>query len=96
MSFARSSEFDWEADADSVVVPEQPAIAVYKNHEGHVVIRQAGHYGPDEDQSIVIVKENVAKLVERLLEVARVEAAPTAPPSEINRATDGPPLRLVG
>ena len=41
-------ENSWNDD-DCVVIPHQAAIAVYFNLHGDLVIRQEGHYGPDED-----------------------------------------------
>jgi hypothetical protein len=43
-----ANEVSWNDD-DCVVIPHQAAIAVYFNPHGDVVIRQEGHYGPDED-----------------------------------------------
>jgi hypothetical protein len=43
-----ANEFSWNGD-DCVVIPRQAAIAVYFNLHGDLVIRQEGHYGPDED-----------------------------------------------
>jgi hypothetical protein len=40
--------FNWNpngADADDIIVRHQPAIAIYINTHGDVVIRQEGYYG---------------------------------------------------
>jgi len=75
-----SEDFDWNPngeDGDSIVVRHQPAIAVYFSPHGNLVIRQEGHYGPDEDQCICITEDNVPKLVQALLEACGFETATT-------------------
>ena len=74
-----SSDFDWRSDEDKacVVVHHQPAIAVYVNSRDAVVMRQEGHYGPDEDQCIYVIKDNVPRVVRALLEAAGFETATT-------------------
>jgi hypothetical protein len=66
-----SDDFNWNTAVDegTVVVRHQPAIAVYTNPHDEVVIRQEGHYGPDEDQFIYLTRENVRKVVNKVLEV---------------------------
>ena len=39
-------DFDWSKNKDDIVVPGQPAIAVYFNPRGEVVIRQEGQHHP--------------------------------------------------
>jgi hypothetical protein len=55
-----SPDFDWnprnDDDDHSIVVRGQPAIAVYLNSHDEVVIRQEGHYGPDEDNFVYVTK----------------------------------------
>jgi hypothetical protein len=73
-------DFDWSSngeDSDSIVVNHQPAIAVYLNPRNEVVIRQEGHYGPDEDQFVFVTKDNVTKFVQAILEAAGFESATT-------------------
>jgi hypothetical protein len=74
---ANSPEFDWYPDSDDndhcVVLRHQLGIAVYLNHRDDVVIRQQEEYG-DEDYVIYVNKDNVLKLVERLLAKADSEA----------------------
>jgi len=48
--------FDWERDADCIVLREQPATAVYEGKGGHVVIRQTNGY--EDDVTILIAPEN--------------------------------------
>jgi hypothetical protein len=63
-------DFNWSQDGDAVVVPHQAAIAVYENPRGEIVIRQEGHYGPDEDHWIVVSRENLVALILRLQEIS--------------------------
>jgi hypothetical protein len=72
-----TDDFDWCGDDDCIVVPSQPAIAVYLNSNDAVMIRQKGHYGLDEDQFVYITKVNVPKVVQALLEAAGYETATT-------------------
>jgi hypothetical protein len=65
-------EFDWTGeDRDSIIVHHQPAIAVYRNADGHVVIRQEGHYGPEEDHFVLVRPENAARLVDAIMAIVR-------------------------
>jgi hypothetical protein len=71
-----SPEFDWNPSNDvdhSIVVRHQPAIAVYLNPHDEVVIRQQDDY--DHDQFVYITKDNVLKVVERVLAIAGIQAA---------------------
>jgi hypothetical protein len=75
-----SSEFDWQCSAEEkeyIAVRQQRAIGIYLNPHDEVVIRQEGHYGPEEDHWIYITKDNVPK-VQALLETAGFETATTS------------------
>ena len=54
-----TKDFDWYGDSESVVVRHQPAIAVYLNPHGEVVIRQEGQY--DEDHWIYVTRDNAVR-----------------------------------
>ena len=57
-----SDDFKWEPENGAVIVPEQKAIAVYRNPWGQVVIRAgAAEYG-DEDSFVVVSTEHVPAL----------------------------------
>jgi hypothetical protein len=71
-----SDDFCWGSDNDSIIIPHQPAIAVYFNPPGEVVIRQEGHYHPDEDHWIYIQIENLDPLIAKLQRIARREIEP--------------------
>lgn len=58
--------YSFSPQNEDVVIAHQPAIAVYENTWGHVVIRQEGHYGPDEDNWITCAPENLQRLIEKL------------------------------
>jgi hypothetical protein len=79
VAMSASDEFNWREvdDNECIIVRHQPAIAVYLNPHGGVVIRQEGHYGPDEDQCIFITRDNVPTLTHALLEAAGFETADT-------------------
>jgi hypothetical protein len=62
-------DFDWITD-DSVIIPRQPAIAVYFNKCDEIVIRQGADY-PDEDRFVYVRRENLAPLIHRLQEIER-------------------------
>lgn len=62
-----SEEFDWD-DVD-VIVPEQGAIAVFKNPFGNIVVRGRAQY-PDEDKWIVFLPQYAEVIVRRIIEEA--------------------------
>ena len=62
-------EFDWSPsgkDANSIVIHEQSAIAVYANVNGDTVVSEKARNYPDEDRFIVIRPDNVQALSEAL------------------------------
>jgi hypothetical protein len=70
-------DFSWGADKESIVIPSQPAIAVYFNPRGEVVIRQEGRFGLDEDRWIYIQIENLDPLIDILQRIAEREIEPS-------------------
>ena len=66
-----TKDFDWCRDSESVVVRHQPAIAVYINPHGEVVIRQEGQY--DDDHWIYLTRDNAPKVAQAILEAAGIE-----------------------
>jgi hypothetical protein len=66
-------DFDWDRDSDSIVVPAQPAIAVYFNPRGEVVIRQEAQLHPDEDHYVFLHIKNLPPLISRLQQIVRGE-----------------------
>ena len=63
MEPTESTEFSWESEP--VVVEEVEAVAVYKNPQGRIVIRQKDFMG-DEDSFIFIHQQHVDKLIAAL------------------------------
>lgn len=59
--------FDWSKDADAVAVPTQLGIAVYRNIEGNIVIRQEADWNDEEDTVIVVREVFLAPLIDRLI-----------------------------
>jgi hypothetical protein len=64
----RGLDFDWAHYRGDIVVPSQPAIAVYTNPDDAIVIRQEGQYGPDEDHWVYVHRQNLHALIRRLQE----------------------------
>lgn len=70
-----TDSFDWIGS--NVVVHSQPATAVYLNPHGQVVVRQEGHYGPEEDAWLYFSIENVPLIARAMLEAAGYETETT-------------------
>jgi hypothetical protein len=62
---------DWSDE--SVVVREQPAISVYRNKFGDVVVRQQSWY--DDDPCIIIQLQNAADVARAILEEAGFDSS---------------------
>ena len=57
-------DFDWMTD-QTVVVSHSPGIAVYRNKEDSVVLRQ---YDMGEDSFVIIRKEDVKKIAKAIVD----------------------------
>lgn len=68
------NDFDWLTDK-SVIVPEQQAIAVYRNPKGELVIRQMRAWCDEEDRFIVIHDGNVETFLDKLCDVIGIPSA---------------------
>jgi hypothetical protein len=66
--------FDWFKDA-SVIVPEQQAVAVYRNQQGDIVIRQERSWSQDDDSFVVIHPDNLMRVIDRLCDLAGIGSA---------------------
>jgi hypothetical protein len=64
-----SDEFRW--NDEDIVVPCQPPIAIYRNPSGGIVIRQDQTAFYDNDHWIVVLPENLPRLIRRLQEIER-------------------------
>ena len=65
-------DFNWIADAADVVVPDQAAIAVYRNARGDIVVRQEASITYDEDHLVVVAPEHAQALAHAILSAAGV------------------------
>ena len=61
--------FDWAKD-DSVAVQTQPALAVYSNKFGQVVIRREAAWDEEDDVFVHITKQNLLTIIGAMLEAA--------------------------
>jgi hypothetical protein len=57
-----NSRFDWANDP-AIVIKRQPAIAIYVNCRGELVIRQEAGIGFDEDECVFVRPDHVVKLI---------------------------------
>ena len=77
------TEFDWH-DANEVIVREQPAIAVYINPAGDIVLRQRGDCF-DDDAWIWFHPEHAAAVAAAILEAAALDAPVSTPePTQVD------------
>jgi hypothetical protein len=82
MEDSRMSErFNWLEAAETVVVPEQAAIAVYINVNGGIVIRQDGGW-PDEDNIVIVAPLHAEALAQAILEAAGVYSPSASGPAD--------------
>ena len=80
-----SEHFDWNPNGENggdIIVRHQPAIAIYLNPHGELVIRQEGYYGPDEDQFVFVSAANMLNVAEKMLETAGIDMSVAEPPAE--------------
>jgi hypothetical protein len=83
MTISSTADFDWNGDDDAVVLREQPAVAVYQNPRGQIVIRQERAWDEDSDTVVLILPENVSAIVRALQSVAREISGEAVPPRQI-------------
>lgn len=62
-------DFDWSRTF--VAIEQVNAVALYKNKDGHLVIRQRNSMG-EEDSFIIIPMDRVASLAKEMREMAKV------------------------
>jgi hypothetical protein len=63
---AEPEENHFLPESESLVLPSQPAIAVYTNRYGQVVIRQEETFGDDGDHFVYICPQHLDALIVRL------------------------------
>jgi len=68
----KAEDFDWFTD-DSVVVADQPSVAIYHNRMGNIVIRaEARQDSPDEDPCIILsTRQSASAVIEALKRALR-------------------------
>jgi hypothetical protein len=71
---AEANDFSW-SDESLVVVKRVDAIAVYKNPEGDIVIRQENR-GNDEDSRVVVPPQYAYTLVESIQRMLKAQLFP--------------------
>jgi hypothetical protein len=64
-------DWDWLEGKADICIPSQPAIAVYRNPDGHIVIRQEAAMHPDEDHWIYVQHENIELLIMKLQDMLK-------------------------
>jgi hypothetical protein len=69
-----ASDFDWSND-DSIVLHEQPPIAVYINQSSGLTIRQERSWNQDDDIIIAIAPENVGTFIDKLTDIIGIPSA---------------------
>ena len=67
-------QFDW-VSGDWIVLRVQPETAVYVGLNGHIVIRQAGGHGAEDDQVILVRPENAVVLANAIVAAAGFDTA---------------------
>jgi hypothetical protein len=68
---AAEDEFEWTND-DSVLVPDQRALACYFNKRGELVIRQERAWDQDEDNFVFIAERNIAEFLDKLTDICGI------------------------
>ena len=63
------TKFDWANDED-IVLREQQSVAIYRNGQGSLVIRQERRWDQDEDVIIIVTAGNIDTFIDRLTDVA--------------------------
>lgn len=71
MTESTEENFDWATD-NAVAVQTQPALAVYSNNFGQVVIRREAAWDEHEDVFVHIVRDNVLTIIGAMLEAAEM------------------------
>jgi hypothetical protein len=67
-------DFDW-LNSESVVVPEQQAVAIYFNPNGELVIRQERSWSDEYDHFIVIHQRNAQQFLDKLCDALGIGSA---------------------
>jgi len=65
--------FCWDEIEQDVVIRNQPAVAVYTNPNGGIVLRQAGDYGADEDHWVYFDPMHAEAIANAILAAASLD-----------------------
>lgn len=66
-------DYDWSNSLDDIVFQPNPAVAVYLNVDGDVVIRQQRDQYEDEDSVVIIPRGTVPALIRKISSVAELK-----------------------
>lgn len=69
---SEEDRFNWNDD-DSIVLQRQPAVAVYANKCGQVVIRGEPDFNEEDDQIVTIEPDQVVRFVYSILDAAGLD-----------------------
>jgi len=62
----KDNNFNWNDEADHTVVTRQLAVAVYRNLDGEIVVRQEGYLG--EEDHFIVLNNDAARAVARAID----------------------------
>ncbi len=78
--------WDWLDDADDIIVPDQPPVAVYVNPGAAVVVRQRAPWPDEDDPWIWFAPEHAPAVAAAILAAAGLEPAAVTPePTPVTR-----------
>ena len=77
MSIIPAADFDWDNDPD-IIIKKRPAMAVFLNNAGLIVIRQERAWDDDTDVFIMVRPEDAKCLSEAILRASRERVEPVS------------------
>ena len=72
-SEARADTFDWNGPL--VLFREQPAIAVYRDADEQLIVRQAAAWNDEADTVVIVTPENAQAFLDRVCDVLGIGSA---------------------
>jgi hypothetical protein len=66
-------EFQWRPENEDIIVPRQPALAIFRNAWDQIIIRQERDWDDEDDAYIRISRENLSTVIARLQAIQRGE-----------------------
>jgi hypothetical protein len=70
------ADYNWCDGSDDLVFPSVAAVAVYLNRDGDLVIRQQRDRYEDEDSVVIIPRDRVPALIQKVSTVAGLKVNP--------------------